>query len=309
MQIAVLMAAYNGAAYIRDQLASVLDQMDAESSIYIHDDGSSDGTVDIISEYVRRFPGRVVQIDGTPRRSAKANFWYLLSRVEADVYFFCDQDDVWLPDKIRRSIERLKAMDGECRCVFSDMKVTDEQLRVIDESFLHYNGRDPGELRYPRILIDNPAAGTTMCFDRRLRELAMAVDFDLSGVEMHDGFLLAMAALCGSVSYIAEPLVLYRQHSANDMGAAKAESRLQRVGRNLADLARGDFFKKKRAFLSLSRNAAGQLSRLPVVPDRERRILYRYAHLDRLPKWKRIWFMNKHGFDRARHTWWMYLLA
>ena len=277
--------------------------------VFLHDDGSTDGTQGILEVYEKQHPGRVRLIDGPPTGSAKDNFWYLLSRVEADVYFFCDQDDIWLPDKVEKSIKRLEAMPGERRLVFCDMKVVDEDGGVIDGSFLHYNGRDPGALRYPRILIDNPAAGTTICMDRGLRDAALSVSFDLSGVEMHDGFLAAIAALTGSLSYLEEPLVLYRQHAGNAMGAAKSETVLERILRNLGDIVTGRFAANKREFIALSRNAAGQLLRLPMIKDKDRRILKTYANLDRLPKWRRIRFMRRYGFNRARHTWWLYLLS
>ncbi len=309
MTAAILLAAYNGARYIREQLDSLLAQTYQDLIVYIHDDGSSDETPAILLEYAKRDPNRIRIIDGASCGSSKYNFWYLLSRVEADVYFFCDQDDIWLVDKVEKSINRLQMLAGERRLVFCDMKVVDENRTVMDASFLHYNGRDPKELRYPRILIDNPAAGTTICMDRGLRDAALSVSFDLSGVEMHDGFLTAMAALSGSLAYIDEPLVLYRQHGDNAMGAAKAESIFGRILRNVGDLLSGRFAANKREFISLSRSAAGELAKLPMISDNDRRILKTYANLEKLPKWRRIRFMNRYGFDRARHTWWLYLLA
>ena len=309
MNTAILLATYNGQQFLAEQIDSLLGQTVSDFTIYIHDDGSTDGTAELLEKLAKKHAGRIVLVDGKPCGSAKENFWYLLSKVEADTYFFCDQDDVWLPKKVEKSLQKLQSLHGACRCVFTDMRVVDGDLHEIDGSFLHYNGRDPYEQRYPRILIDNPAAGTAMCFDRALRDLALSVRFDLSDVEMHDGFLLAMASLCGTTAYIDEPLVLYRQHGANDMGAARAETVLQRIQRNLSDLVTGRFVANKKEFLSLSRNAARELSRLPAAASRDKKILKTYANLEKLPKWKRIRFMKKYGFDRARHTWWMYLLS
>ena len=307
--IAVLMAVYNGSNYIRAQLDSILSQTYLSGvTILIHDDGSTDDTVDIIEDYQRRFPD-IIRVDGgAPTGSAKDNFWYMLSLMDADIYFFCDQDDIWLPDKIEKSLDRLLNLKSDCRCVFCDMKVVDEALNIIDESFLHYNGRDPRVLKPGRILIDNPAAGTSMCFDRALRDLALSVDFDLNGIEMHDGFLLAMAALCGEVEFIDEPLVLYRQHADNDMGAARQESIIQRIIRNARSIISGSFFSDKKAFLKLSQSAAGELSRLDCLEESKRTILKTYASLSGLSPIKRILFLRKNGFDRARHTWWLYIL-
>ena len=331
MTTAVLLATYNGARFLGEQLSSLMTQTVSDFVVYVHDDGSTDDTRSVIEDFAARFPGRIVSIEGAPCGGAKENFWFLLSRVEADVYFFCDQDDVWLPQKVageRKALLRLieestkiekpegvpetpgsggSTSDGALPClVFSDMKVCDAQLSVTCDSFWTYIGRDASDLRLPRVLIDNPAAGTSMCFNRALRDVAVGTEFDLSGVEMHDGFLLAMALLLGKVRRIKKPLVLYRQHGANEMGAAKAETRRQRVVRNLAELCSGRLAEKKRAFVSLSRAAAGELARIEGADERTRWMLRRYAGLGEMSKLRRVAFMWKYGFNRVRHTWWMY---
>lgn len=308
MKIAVLMAVYNGSRYIVEQLDSLMVQSRSDFTVYIHDDGSTDNTRDIIRLYANDHPGRIEIIDGPSMGCARDNFWFLMSEVSADIYFFCDQDDIWLKDKVECQINRLNELsDTSCRCVFCDMKVVDEHLNVTDVSFLHYIGRDPNVLRFSRIIIDNPAAGTSMCFDRALRDRALAWNFDLDGIEMHDGFLLTMAALCGNISYIDRPLVLYRQHSSNEMGAAKEETVIQRITRNLSDLVSGRMAANKKEFINLSRRAAEELSRMEDLPEARRRILYKYSKLSDIPRPFRIFFLWKNGFNRAGHTWWMWL--
>ena len=143
MSAAVLLAAYNGQKYIGEQLDSLLAQTVSDFKVFIHDDGSTDGTLGIILDYAARFPDRLCIVEGTSQGGAKENFWFLLKSVEADFYFFCDQDDVWLPEKMEKQIEALNETNNSSMAlVFSDMFVCDESLGIISESFWDYIGRD-----------------------------------------------------------------------------------------------------------------------------------------------------------------------
>ena len=312
----MLLATYNGERFLGEQLDSLLSQTVDDFEIFAHDDGSTDGTISILDEYKIRFGERLHIIEGKPLGGAKENFWFLLKNVEADVYFFCDQDDVWLPHKIEKERKELISLGGDpasagCHpaVVFSDMLVCNEDLSVRAPSFLSYIGRDARVLTLGRVLLDNPAAGTSMAFNLALRSLAASTDFDLSGVEMHDGFLLLLAIACGKCRFIEEPLVCYRQHGTNEMGAAGSESVSARIFRNISDVVSGSFFEKKRFFFSLSIEAARQLLKLEALPSDTRELLRGYAGIRSLSKLKRIAFLRKNGFNRAKHTWWMYLIV
>ena len=107
--IAILLAVYNGEKYLSEQIDSILDQTNTSWTLYIRNDGSSDGTQRIIDSYLRRFPDRIVQIDrGGANLGCRGNFFRLMETVEADYYMFSDADDVWLPEKIQRSFSLLK---------------------------------------------------------------------------------------------------------------------------------------------------------------------------------------------------------
>jgi rhamnosyltransferase len=113
--IAILLASYNGEKYIKEQIDSILGQMDRvpeKCVLYIHDDGSKDGTYEILSEYVRQNPDRVKILEGSPQGGSTKNFMYMLGAVEADYYMFSDQDDVWLPEKIEREYEEIRKLEG-----------------------------------------------------------------------------------------------------------------------------------------------------------------------------------------------------
>ena len=320
MKVSVLLATYNNEKYIGELLSSLLNQTYGDFTCYIHDDGSADGTMDIVEDFSDRYPGRFVIVGDPPGTSAgthfgaKGNFFYLLSEVDSDIYLFADGDDVWMKDKIKKSVTSLMALGQQDipLLVFCDMKVTDEALRVTGDSFVRTIGRDMHYTDYREIVMDNPAAGCAMCFNRACRDAAILKQGDedfrevTDSVEMHDVWLLITAALLGRVGVIEEPLVYYRQHGDNEMGA-KSENFLQKIGRNLSGLLSGDILQKKRAYYDNARALAEAASKLPGISGEDRDILQRFCSIREYSKLKRILFLKNNGFRRKRHSLWIWL--
>ena len=311
--VVILLATYNGQQYIRQQLDSLFAQTYQDFRIVIHDDGSTDETVNIINEYRDKYSDRIEIIYGHSCGGAKTNFMYLLSEVEADYYLLCDQDDVWLPEKVEKSIKVLHDIENEGgrhllhpAIVFTDMYVVDENLNIIDESFIGYLGRSSKNTSYTQVLIDNPAAGTTMCFNRALRDIAISsknVEWD--NVPMHDAWLLEIATIYGNVRCIEKPLVYYRQTGHNTMGA-KTESTSDKLLRNAREMRRG-FFARKKAFIDEARMFAREILRLKDIPEDKLKVLNEFVHIGTKPKLIRMKFYRENNFTRARHNFWMRL--
>lgn len=305
--IVVLLATYNGKNYLRQQLDSLLNQTFDNFRIVVHDDGSTDGTIDILNEYRDNNPEKIELLHGQSCGSAKANFLWMLKKEEADVYFFCDQDDVWHETKIEKSLKALGDL-SEPACVFSDMWVVDENLNEISDSFIRYIGREPGNTAYTQILIDNPAAGCTMCFNRALRDLTVELlpKLDLENIPMHDALVLALASITGEVKAIDEPLVYYRQTGNNIMGAV-TESDSDKRNRNVSDFKEGSFFAKKKAFVNEARLFAAELAKADFISKDKKNILIRFADIGHKSKFKRMIFYKKNNFTRAHHNFWFRL--
>jgi glycosyltransferase involved in cell wall biosynthesis len=220
--IAILLATYNGCHFIREQLDSIFSQTNECWHLYVHDDGSKDGTLEILSEYENRYSGRMTVLKYDSQGGAKNNFLSLLEKVEAPYYMFSDQDDVWLPNKIECCINVMqhkeKINPDIPIIVNTDLKVVDQELNVIDDSFWHYEGIKTSFIKH---YIDNAAVNTvtgcTMLFNHKAKSVMRK---PYSRALMHDAWItLSVYAVGGTVLYLPEKTVLYRQHTGNVLGA------------------------------------------------------------------------------------------
>ncbi len=221
----ILLATFNGASHLAAQLDSLLSQTEASWRLLVRDDGSSDATPRIIASYRDRYPERIVVIDeGGERLGPAGNFARLLGVATAGRIMFCDQDDVWLPEKIAVTGRKMTELEGAAGretplLVHTDLAVVDGELRPLAPSLWRFQGVDPekgGGLN--RLLVQNCATGCTVMINRALRDLALPIP---PGAMMHDWWLALVAAAFGRIGHVPEPTVLYRQHGANDTGARR----------------------------------------------------------------------------------------
>lgn len=236
----VLLATYNGASYLAEQLDSLLAQTHQDFRLLVSDDGSSDATLAILEQYRPRFGERLVVLEH-PRRGqgVVCNFANLMNASLRDGVAswiaFADQDDVWLPEKIELclgSMVQLEAGDGASQpcLVHSDLTVVDAGLGVICNSFARYQRMDPQQCTPLSLLSVNQVTGCTMMVNRALLEVALPMPAE---VIMHDWWC-ALVSGSGRRHFLAEPLILYRQHGANQVGA-KSRSLQTRLGRLLVN--------------------------------------------------------------------------
>lgn len=239
-RIEILMATYNGAPYLCEQIDSILRQTDRSWHLTISDDGSTDGTDAIIDGYVQRYPDRICRVaSGRRFGGAMLHFLWLTQRCDADYMAFSDQDDVWYDGKLEAL--RRGMLDAEERLgvqtpvlVFSDQTVTDEKLRTLSPSLMRYQKQYFERFDYRSILMQNVVTGGAMMINRALADLALQCA-DASQVVMHDWWMAAVAARFGEIVYIDEALGAYRQHGDNSVGAKDVGS-LGYVRRMLSDI-------------------------------------------------------------------------
>jgi glycosyltransferase involved in cell wall biosynthesis len=223
-KICILLAVYNGAAHIAPQLDSILAQDHTNWELFIRDDGSSDGSQTILQAYAKRDPRILLIRDNEQNKGARGNFSLLMKkafRTSAHYFAFSDQDDVWRPEKLSAQIKLLCRTEKTCPAVpvlvHSDMEVVGENLVSIAPSFMKYQGirhTDSDGLRV--LLIQNFITGCTVMVNRKMLDIALPVP---ESALMHDWWLGLCAASMGVIRFIDKPLVMYRQHDSNAVGA------------------------------------------------------------------------------------------
>lgn len=220
--VAILLATYNGEKYLRELLESLIAQSFNNWTCYIHDDNSNDKTINILNEYVEEYPQKFYLLNYDVAGKSSSNFISLLKRTNSKYTMFCDQDDVWLPNKIESTLRRMKQVEemDKPTLVFTDLTVVDCHLRVIDDSYISYTKRDPQNLSLQNLLKQNLAAGCTIMINNALLSIAKD-NIELLQLAMHDWGLILLACVKGKISYLNESTILYRQHNNNQVGATR----------------------------------------------------------------------------------------
>lgn len=211
-RVDVLLAVYNGAAYLAEQLDSVLSQAGVDVHVVARDDGSTDTSPEILREYAEKYPGQVsFMMKQGGGRGAADNFFALMKNdSDADYFAFCDQDDVWAPDRLEKAVEQLRTLGEGPRLYCSAVTYVDAELNVIGNSS---HTVLPG---FRNALVENIAQGCTMVFDAGLRRVV--VERMPTKAAIHDWWMYLVATAFGHVIYDPVPRLLYRQHGANEVG-------------------------------------------------------------------------------------------
>jgi glycosyltransferase involved in cell wall biosynthesis len=229
-RVAALLSTYNGEAFVAEQLDSLRGQEGVSLEVFARDDGSTDATLAILARYADQWPQLAAPMSG-PNLGPAMSFLTLLAAAPEgfDYYAFCDQDDVWMPDKLARAADKLAAATaGRPGLYCSPVLCVDEALRPIGERAI------AGEPSFEHLLYENIAFGATMVIDAAARS-AIAARPPQSGVIMHDWWCALWAAAFGVIVHDDRLSLLYRQHRANAIGATP--SRLGQLAAHLKSLS------------------------------------------------------------------------
>ena len=217
MRADILLATYNGAAFLEEQLQSILKQSYSDWHLYIRDDHSSDGTTAIIQKYVESNSEKITWIkDDDQGLGASGNFSRLMEQSSAPYVLFCDQDDIWEPDKVELMVKAMHDVEDASGIVplyvFSDLKMIDGAGNVIASSLWEKEGIDPKRTRLNQLLVQNVPYGCASMVNRELLEMATPVD---PRALLHDHWLVLLAAAAGKVCAIDVIPVRHRIHDSN----------------------------------------------------------------------------------------------
>ena len=219
--IDILMSTYNGSRFLAEQLDSILGQTFADFKLMIRDDGSVDDTREILEQYAARDARIAITGDAAGNLGLRRSFMRLLELSDAEFFTFADQDDVWLGDKIERSLDKINELNSNSSpetplLVFTDLTVVDEVLNPINDSFWKYQALEPSICRDWRdLLAQNVVTGCTLLGNAAARRASLP--FELPAM-MHDHWVAVNTARSGRVDFIPQPTVLYRQHGENAEG-------------------------------------------------------------------------------------------
>lgn len=223
--IDILLATYNGEQFLREQLDSILAQTYQNWQLFVRDDGSTDNTREIIKHYTQSYPEKfIVYTDKLGNIGPKRSFEELLTHCAKNEYImFCDQDDVWLPEKIELFVQKMHEVEAQFAnlplVVHGDMIVVDKNLDSIHPSFWQYSHIRPEILddKLYFLAICNTITGCSCLFNNKAKQYMLPIS---KQAYMHDAWLgLTTLKNKGKIIPIFEPTMLYRQHNTNTLGA------------------------------------------------------------------------------------------
>lgn len=217
--ISIAMATYNGGLFIADQLKSLSAQAHLPSELVVCDDLSCDDTHDIVERYARSAPFPVRSYRNDTRLGYGANFMKAASLCNSDVIAFCDQDDVWRPDKLAKIADAFLA--DRCIAAYHDLTIVDKDNKIIT---WRHKSPAPGDIDPWSVM-----PGLSLAFRRTILNHGLwgdSVNHRRPDERMaHDQWICFVAQSIGGLTRLADPLVRYRQHDNNAFGIFYSERR------------------------------------------------------------------------------------
>ncbi|EHJ52845.1 glycosyltransferase family 2 protein [Streptococcus macacae] len=294
MKINILLSAYNGQEFIAEQIESIQKQSIKDWNLFIRDDGSTDKTPEIIAAFAKQ-DERIHFINANHRENYGVikNFYTLLKYDKADYYFFSDQDDIWIPQKLELTLKSAqKEKQTEPLLVYTDLKIVNQELTVLHESMIKTQSHHANTSLLQE-LTENTVTGGTMMINHSLAEKWERLDH----IIMHDWYLALLAASLGKLIYLDVPTELYRQHDSNVLGARTWSKRLKNW------LRPDQLFAKYWWLITASQKQAKLLLAFDLSKEK-RQLVEAYVTLLEQSFVKRINLLRQYGFakNRAFHT-------
>ncbi len=201
-KISIVIATYNGEAFLRQQLESVFIQLPENSEIVISDNGSTDNTINVINQY--NHP-RVKLLINKEKKGVINNFENALKFASGEIIFLCDQDDIWKPDKVAICYAYLSKYD----IVVSDCEIIDNKNNIIVNSYFSRRNSGKGVIKN---LWANTYLGCCIAFRRKILEVVLPFP---KNITMHDIWFGFVGEIFFKTHFIAQILVSYRMHDDN----------------------------------------------------------------------------------------------
>lgn len=293
MKINIVMSTYNGEQFLAEQIDSIQQQTFKDWQLLIRDDGSSDQTPEIIKSFVAQDP-RIVFINEHDRENLGVikNFFTLIKHDKADYYFFSDQDDVWLEDKLETMLAAARQYPDQLPLmVYTDLCVVDQNLQVMNQSMIRSQSHH-ANTELVQELTENTVTGGVAMINHALAEQWRTLD----NIIMHDWYLALLATAIGKLVYIDQPGELYRQHDNNVLGARTFTKRLKTWLSGPSKM-----LEKYWWLIHASQAQADKILQENELGDEQEAVIRNYIALERLPLSQRIRVLRQYKY--AKNKW------
>jgi glycosyltransferase involved in cell wall biosynthesis len=201
--ISVCLATYNGEQYIREQLNSILFQLNQNDEVIISDDGSTDNTISILESY----NDSRIKIYKNNFKNVVKNFEFLINKSKGDYIFLSDQDDIWEPSKVKEYIN-VFSKDDKATLVISNLQLIDKDGNNLHREFYKNNFSN----KLLNNIIQNNFIGCSIAFKKEVKNFILPFPKDLA---MHDWWIGTCSIIFGKVVFIDKKLIYYRRHDNN----------------------------------------------------------------------------------------------
>lgn len=222
-KISIALCTYNGSKYLEEQLCSFVSQVRQPDELIICDDGSSDRTLEILDNFSKNAPFTVNIIVNRSNLGVVKNFENAIRLCNGDLIALSDQDDVWHPDKLKLC-ERIFSCNSDIGAVFTNAIVTDRSLSALGYDMWHKTAFTSREQKKAlngmvlNVLLKHYiVTGATLVFRADFKQLVLPIP----SIWFHDAWIALLMASISKLSFVNEPLMKYRQHSANQLGGVK----------------------------------------------------------------------------------------
>lgn len=223
--VSIAIATYNGSFFLKEQLDSIYNQTYKNIEVVVTDDCSSDSTLQILEEYHQKHG--LIYHSNEHNLGFLKNFEKAISLCNGDYIALCDQDDVWIPNKIELEFRTLLEIEHSVGknipiLIFSDLQIVDYELNATSDLFYNSPNFNPYKTSCNHLLVQNVVTGCTAFFNLALKNIAIPIP---TNATYHDHWLAMIASIFGEIKFLNVKTVYYRQHSRNCVGSGKREDR------------------------------------------------------------------------------------
>ena len=215
----IVMATYNGAKFLSEQMDSLLQQTYQNITIEVCDDGSTDETCEIVERY-RQQDARIILHKNEKNLGYVLNFMEGIRRSDADYIMLCDQDDMWNRDKVEKTLQHMKQEETLTEgpvLVFADAMNYNSDTGEKMGRFHENSHLDVKKVDTAHLFMENKCIGCTIMLNRKIQSYLTELP---SEIRVHDWWLALICSHFGRISYVDEPMLLYRQHGGNMIGGS-----------------------------------------------------------------------------------------